>query len=294
MNDADRLHVVVRSHLAGCLFSLLATMAAGGCAKSDPVTGSAGGGSSEGGDDGEGGGEDDEEAGPETGVGAGDSTSGQGGAEGDPPSSGGHGAGEATSSSSGAVTCGDGTCQVDEEGCDTCPADCGACEAECGDGTCNEVEGESCSNCATDCGACPICGDGVCDEPAEDCERCFEDCGICPCEPDDLETNDASSSASPVALNTEYADLSVCSGDVDWHEFAVSGTRTITLTFRQAQGDLDMEIFSEATLDYVTGAYSHDDDETVVLSGQPSGAYWVRVYGYMNATNPDYAIEVSN
>lgn len=269
-------------------------LALGACAQSDPVTGGAGGGDGEGGfDEGEGGEQNHyEEAGPEVGSGAGDSTGSLGGSDGD-PSSGGGGPGPATSSTStGGDACDDGTCQVEFEDCETCPADCGTCGPTCGDGACDEAADETCDSCAEDCGACPTCGDDLCEEPAEDCDICFEDCGVCACEPDDFEVNNGSGSATPVALDTEYPDLSVCSGDVDWIEFSLNGTRTITITFNHAEGDLDLEIYSEATGGYVTGSYSDDDDETVVLSGEPSGTYWARVYGYMSATNPDYAIIV--
>jgi hypothetical protein len=256
------------------------------------VTGSAGGGTGEGGsvEDGEGGDANHyEEVGPEAGSGAADSTGSFGGSE---PGTGGQGPAP-SSSSSGGLGCGDGICTEDHEDCANCPEDCGGpCAASCGDGMCDASEDETCDTCAADCGACPTCGDGVCEEPAEDCDVCFDDCGICACVADDFETNNGSGTATPVAIGTEYPDLSVCAADVDWLEFPVNGTRTITITFNQAEGDLDLEIFSEATGSYVTGSYSHDDDEVVVLSGQPSGTYWARVYGYMGATNPHYAFLV--
>ena len=74
-------------------------------------------------------------------------------------------------------TCGDLACDEDET-CESCPLDCGACIV-CGDGSCDDDE--TCSSCETDCGACPepICGDAVC-EGEETCELCAEDCGVCP------------------------------------------------------------------------------------------------------------------
>jgi uncharacterized repeat protein (TIGR03806 family) len=51
-------------------------------------------------------------------------------------------------------TCGDGTCNPQED-CGSCSSDCGICTT-CGNATCEA--GETCSNCATDCGACPLPG----------------------------------------------------------------------------------------------------------------------------------------
>ena len=47
--------------------------------------------------------------------------------------------------------CGDGECTADET-CNTCPADCGACDPICGDGTCDT--GETCGSCPQDCDPC--------------------------------------------------------------------------------------------------------------------------------------------
>eukprot|EP00798_Chlamydomonas_sp_ICE-L_P018689 gene18689-25209_t len=65
--------------------------------------------------------------------------------------------------------CGDGLCNArGQEGCTTCPADCGECEyagyetapdapapRNCGNGICQRRQGEDCSTCSSDCGVCP-------------------------------------------------------------------------------------------------------------------------------------------
>lgn len=231
------------------------------------------------------------EAGPEGAGGYGgashsSSTSGPG------PGSGGGIDGDDQSSSATGIpdACGDGSCET-EETCETCPDDCGACETDiCGDGTCDGTQGETCDTCAADCGTCAVCGDAVCDEPVEDCEICFEDCGVCACEPDGLEPNGGSPTAVPLVIGVEVTGLSICAADFDWFSFAVNGTRTVTIRFLQVQGDLELEIFSQATGNYVTGSYSADDDEQVVLNVTP-GTYWARVYG-AGAENPSYSILV--
>lgn len=209
---------------------------------------------------------------------------GSGGGEGSdgPTGSGGEGGGGAL------LTCGDAVCDEDEN-CDNCAQDC-PCGPVCGDGACDAPD-EACDTCLVDCGSCATCGDSVCD-PTEGCATCFEDCGVCACMPDGLEPNNGSGTATPITSGAEYCDLSVCAGDYDWLSFAVTSGFTANVTFLEGQGDLDLEIYSGQTFDYVDGAYAHADDETLTLSGLSPGTYFARVYGYMGAENPVYCIQV--
>lgn len=185
--------------------------------------------------------------------------------------------------------CGDDICSIDES-CETCPVDC-PCDTGCGDDRCDP--GEDCATCEHDCGPCADCGDGVCDA-GEDCKSCFEDCGLCPCVADAFEPNQSSGAATPISKGVDYCDLSICGADVDWFAFDVNGTTTVTAAFLHAQGDLELEIYSSLTAQYVTGSYSTSDDESVTLTGLPNGLYWARVYGDIMtmAENPDYCIRV--
>jgi hypothetical protein len=154
--------------------------------------------------------------------------------------------------------------------------------------------GEAAAGGAAEGGAPPgvVCGDDSCD-PSEDCDLCSEDCGVCACSPDALEPNAGSGTASPTTLGVDYCDLSVCTSDFDWFEFTVGTSFTATLTFLQAEGDLELEIYSEATGNYVTGSYSAADGESVTLTGlAPGSSYWARVYGDGGDENPDYCIRV--
>ena len=159
----------------------------------------------------------------------------------------------------------------------------------CGDGAC--ANGEDCDSCEADCGPCPVCGDDVC-EPDEACALCPEDCGPCPCVADMFEPNNSSPNATNVSFNVDYCDLSICASDVDWFEFTVSGSLSAEITFSQLQGDLDLEIFSGITSQYVDGAYSADSNETVSLAGLPAGTYWARAYGKSGAQNFAYCFRV--
>jgi hypothetical protein len=64
----------------------------------------------------------------------------------------------------GGATCGDGTCNGDENTA-TCPQDCAT--GTCGDGTCGA--GENSTTCPVDCGA-STCNDGTFDPAVEECE----------------------------------------------------------------------------------------------------------------------------
>ncbi|HTJ83364.1 MAG TPA: PPC domain-containing protein [Polyangiaceae bacterium] len=243
------------------IIAALAGSALVGCITSDPING-AGGGADDGSND------------------AGSGASGGGTIE---------DGGSGGSTGVAAPTCGDGTCSVDED-CASCPADCECGGPVCGDGTCDDPA-ETCTTCDVDCGVCPTCGDGTCD-PTEDCDTCYEDCGVCACVPDGKEPNNGSPSATPLAFGVELCKLSVCSADVDWFKIPVTTGFTAKATFFQAEGDLDLEVYSGVNFDYITGSYSGDDDEMVTLSGLQSANYYLRVYGYQGAENPDYCIRV--
>ncbi len=97
-----------------------------------------------------------------------------------------------------AAECGDGACVIEEEGCYSCPEDCGecpggpgtSCSGLCGYNTescyCDELCHPYADCCADVCLACPTlpgcssdqCGNGACDE-GESCYSCPGDCGDC-------------------------------------------------------------------------------------------------------------------
>jgi hypothetical protein len=96
-----------------------------------------------------------------------------------------------------------------------------------------------------------------------------------------------------VADAMTYCSRSICGADVDWYEFSVSTGFTATITFTDAVGDLDMEAYSAATVAWIAGSYSAGDMEVITQTGIAAGTYWVRVYGYAGAENPDYCVTVN-
>ncbi len=256
-------------------FLAVALLVLTGCATSDPVGGTGGEGGGPWSTHGPSGTNSDG-----TGAGKGATTGGNGAVT---------GAGSGGSSGAGSPpACGDGQCDAAED-CTTCPMDCGACGPMCGDGQCDG--GETCQTCPGDCGACATCGDGTC-QATETCASCYQDCGSCACVADAFEPNNNSPSATPVASGNDYCMLSICAGDVDWIGFSVAHGFTARISFHDAEGDLDLEIYSAQTLGYLTGSYTNADVESVTMSGLAAGTYWARVYGYQGASNPSYCFHV--
>ena len=90
-----------------------------------------------------------------------------------------------------------------------------------------------------------------------------------------------------------YCGLSICTGDVDWFEFSVTSGFEADITFLDAYGDLELEIYSAQTLSFVDGSYSSNDEESVSKFGLSPGTYWARVYGASGAENSDYCFLVT-
>ena len=89
----------------------------------------------------------------------------------------------------------------------------------------------------------------------------------------------------------QYGDLVVCHGDDDWYsiELAPGDGLEVDVYFTHVDGgDLDVELYRLEGGEPVVVAASRsiDDNETVYLrESSEGGQYFVRVYGYSNATN---------
>ncbi len=81
----------------------------------------------------------------------------------------------------------------------------------------------------------------------------------------------------------------------DWFQFQVTATGTsssyVGINFQNAQGDLDLEVL-DANGRRVGLGDGVTNSERVSLSGLGAGTYYVRVYGYRGATNPNYTLIV--
>lgn len=79
-------------------------------------------------------------------------------------------------------------------------------------------------------------------------------------------------------------------GDVDHFAFAGGATRTITLAFSHAAGDLDMYVYDAASGAEVARSIGTTDVETIARAFG-DGMFTIRVHGYQGATG-DYTLSV--
>jgi hypothetical protein len=81
----------------------------------------------------------------------------------------------------------------------------------------------------------------------------------------------------------------------DWYQFQVNGTgsntRYVGINFNNSRGDLDLEVL-DSTGRRVGLSDGVTNSERVSLNTLGSGTYYVRVYGYRGALNPNYQLIV--
>lgn len=96
-----------------------------------------------------------------------------------------------------------------------------------------------------------------------------------------------------VVATSEVTGLTLGRRDVDFFKFTLPSPGTdrsdITVSFDAALGDIDAQLL-DASGRRLAVAAGVDDTERLSLAGRPAGTYFLRVYGYRGAANPDYAI----
>jgi hypothetical protein len=115
---------------------------------------------------------------------------------------------------------------------------------------------------------------------------------------DAYEQNDTRSTARNLGTLTSSRNIpNLVQGDAnDWYRFTTSTTgassSNVSIAFQHAQGDLDLELYNASGTRLRT-SQSIASSETVSLGGLAAGTYYVRVYGYRGATNPNYSLAVN-
>ena len=114
---------------------------------------------------------------------------------------------------------------------------------------------------------------------------------------DRFEPNDSFGTALDLGSlgSRNEASLSIhAANNDDYYRFTVatSGVLTADVLFQNAAGDLDVGLYNgnQALLRSSTSA---DNDERIVFSVTAGQTYYLRVYGYDGATNPNYALQFS-
>ncbi|MCU0875198.1 MAG: PPC domain-containing protein, partial [Pirellulaceae bacterium] len=83
-------------------------------------------------------------------------------------------------------------------------------------------------------------------------------------------------------------------GNNDWFRWTApaGGDLTIAIDFLHAQGDIDMALYdaSQSRLRLSTSSTNHEEFTYPVAAGQN---YYIFVYGFNQATNPDYTLSIN-
>ncbi len=110
----------------------------------------------------------------------------------------------------------------------------------------------------------------------------------CPREGDDpFEENDTPAQAHPITPG-EYRGLILEPFEDDWYQLQVTcdqATMDAAIWFDHRSGDLDLRLFDAATMTWLGGSMSQDDDEAIVARGVAPGAYLIQVSGWAGAGN---------
>jgi hypothetical protein len=115
---------------------------------------------------------------------------------------------------------------------------------------------------------------------------------------DAYEDNDTQATAWNLGTLTSTQTLSnlVMNDAADWFRFTTSGTGTsansVSISFTHSQGDLDLKLFNSAGTQ-IGISNGTGNSESISLNGLAAGTYFVQVYGYNGAKNPNYSLTIN-
>ena len=102
-------------------------------------------------------------------------------------------------------------------------------------------------------------------------------------------TNLGTLSSSKIVYNLMLND------SADWFKFnmnsAGTGNDYVKIQFVHTQGDLDMELYNGSGR-LLSRSQSITNLERISLQNRPTGAYYLRVFGYRGAHNPNYSLTI--
>jgi len=115
---------------------------------------------------------------------------------------------------------------------------------------------------------------------------------------DSYEQNDTQTAARNLGTLSGPLTISnlVMADSADWYKFTATtkpgATDSVSISLQNSQGDLDVAIYN-AYGQRLRYSGTTNNTERVSLSGLSSGTYYIRVYGYLGATNPNYSLSVN-
>jgi hypothetical protein len=115
---------------------------------------------------------------------------------------------------------------------------------------------------------------------------------------DSYENNDSLNTAYNFGTLTAAKTVNtlVMADGVDWYRFTTAATGTssnsISISFLNSQGNLQLALYS-ATGAFITASTGTGNSESISLSGLTAGTYYVDVYGYGGAQNPNYSLTIT-
>jgi hypothetical protein len=115
---------------------------------------------------------------------------------------------------------------------------------------------------------------------------------------DRFESNDAMASATNLgSIGTRSeSNLSIHSADdEDYYRItaAATGRLTANVLFSHAAGDVDVVLY-DAGGNAITSSASVDDNEALTADVTAGQTYYLRVYGYQDAVNPNYSLQLAS
>ncbi|MFN5990091.1 MAG: pre-peptidase C-terminal domain-containing protein, partial [Dolichospermum sp.] len=116
---------------------------------------------------------------------------------------------------------------------------------------------------------------------------------------DEFEPNNTQLTAKDFGLISgirEWENLSITSGDQDWFKFRLGTTGSegnfLKIAFTHSLGDVDVKLYNASNVE-IASSTEVGDEEEISLQGLAAGDYFVQVYGYSNATNPNYSLTIN-
>ncbi len=103
---------------------------------------------------------------------------------------------------------------------------------------------------------------------------------------DQYESNNSSSTAKTIPLNTDISALISTSTDIDWFVFTtVSPNTKIKIALTNLAGDYDIRLYNSSLTLLATSQNAGTTAESIIRNSTTAATYYVRVYGYNGASS---------